>query len=213
MPALPVSSVGSEIDLAATLNLHHSMSIRALVVLPFLVGACAPGQSSSDVPAPLAPLHAAAIRDSVRTFLDAFAADLSAPPVGKKAREAVAPFYSQDIVMSTDLGPDEPVLIQTLDSMVPPDEVVSVPAWIKSTRLVWGTTVITPLAPGLAAFTAKYTEQVTDTTGMVTVLPGVQHGVVRNGANGWRLATLQSAHPMAMHQRQAELVARVTAIK
>lgn len=189
------------------------MSLRALVVLPCLVGACAVGQSSSGALAPLAPPHAAAIRDSVQTFLTAFAADLSAPPIGKKAREAVAPFYAQEIVMSTDLGPDEPVLIQTLDSMVPPDELVSAPAWIKSTRLVWGTTVITPLAPGLAAFTAKYTEQVTDTSGTVTVLPGVQHGVVRNGANGWRLVTLQSAHPMAMHQRQAELVARVTGVK
>jgi len=161
----------------------------------------------------LPPLHAAAIRDSVRTFLAAFAADVSAPPIGKKAREAVAPFYAPDIVMSTDLGPEEPVLIQTLDSLVPPDEVVSAPAWIKSTRFEWGTTVITPLAPGLAAYTAKYTEQVTDTSGTVTPLPGVQHGVVRHGATGWRFVTLQSAHPMAMHQRQADLVARVTGTK
>ena len=189
------------------------MSVRILVLLPCLFGACAAGPSASVSPASLTAVHTAAIRDSVQTFLDAFAADLSAPPIGKKAREALAPFYSPDIVMSTDLGPDEPVLIQTLDSLVPPDEVVSMPAWIKSTRLVWTTTVITPLAPGLAAFTAKYSEQVTDTTGTVTVLPGVQHGVVRNGANGWRLATIQSAHPMAMHQRQADLVARVTAVK
>ncbi len=189
------------------------MSVRTLAVLPFLLGACSASQRSPDAAAPLAAPHAAAIRDSVQSFLDAFAADLSAPPVGKKAREAVAPFYAPDIVMSTDLAPDEPVLIQTLDSMVPPDEVVSVPAWIKSTRLVWGATVITPIAPGLAAFTAKYTEQVTDTSGTVTTLPGVQHGVVRNGAGGWRFVTLQSAHPMAMHQRQMELVARVTAVK
>ena len=186
------------------------MSIRALLVLALLFGACAPGQPSAG---PLSPPHAAAIRDSVLSFLQAFAADLSAPPIGKKARDAIAPFYAPDIVMSTDLAPDEPMLIQTIDSLVPPDEVVSAPAWIRSTRLEWGTTVITPLAPSLAAYTAKYTEQVTDTTGTVTILPGVQHGVVRNGASGWRLVTIQSSHPMAMHQRQAELVARVAGAK
>ena len=68
----------------------------------------------------------------------------------RAAREAVARFYSPDIVVSTDLGPDEPVLIQTVDSMIPPDEVVSAPAWITSTRFAWGRTVITPLAPGAA---------------------------------------------------------------
>ena len=63
------------------------MSARALLVLPCLLGACAAGQSESDAPAPLTPVHAAAIRDSVQTFLDAFAANLSAPPIGKRARE------------------------------------------------------------------------------------------------------------------------------
>lgn len=85
------------------------MSIRSLVVLPLLVTGWASGKSSSDAPMTLPPLHAAAIRDSVRSFLDAYAADVS-PPIGKKAREAVAPFYAPDIVMPTDLGPDEPVL-------------------------------------------------------------------------------------------------------
>jgi hypothetical protein len=150
------------------------------------------------------------MQDSVRTFLDAWAADLSAPPIGKKAREALAPFYAPEIVMSTDLAPDEPLLIQTLDSLVPAEEVVSSPDWIRSTRMSWGTMVVTPLAPGVAAYTAKYVEQVTDSTGTVTDLPGVQHGVVRNGPTGWRLVSVQSAHPMAMHQRQAELVARAT---
>ena len=161
----------------------------------------------------LTPPHAAAIRDSVLSFLQAYGADVSAPPIGKKARDAVAPFFSPDIVMSTDLAPDEPMLIQTIDSLVPPDEVVSVPAWIKSTRLEWGTTVITALAPGLAAYTAKYTEQVTDTTGTTTALAGVQHGVLRNGASGWRFVTIQSSHPMTMHRRQAEMVARATGAK
>ena len=195
--------------------------MRPLLVLPFLAAACSAGGSaggsasgSAGSPATsLAPAHAGAMRDSVQRFLDAYAADVSAPPVGKKARDAVAPFLAPDIVMSADLAPDEPVLVQTIDSLIPPDEVVTVPGWIKSTRLSWGTTIITPLAPGVATFTAKYTEAVTDTSGTVTELPGVQHGVVRNGASGWRFATIQSSHPMLMHQRQAALVARVTGAK
>lgn len=186
------------------------MTRRPLLLLLCLASACAPGPSSDGTATALSPAHADALRDSVRTFLDAYAADLSAPPVGKNARAALAPFYAPEIVMSTDLAPDEPMLIQTLDSLVPPDEVVTVPDWIRSTRLTWGTMVITPLAPGVAAYTAKYVEQVTDSTGTATDLPGAQHGVVRHTADGWRLVTIQSSHPMAMHERQAALVARVT---
>jgi hypothetical protein len=189
------------------------MTIRNLLILPFLASACTAGGSAGSPAASLAPAHATAMRDSVRGFLDAYAADVSAPPVGKNAREAVSPFFAPEIVMSADLAPDEPVLVQTVDSLIPPDEVVTVPGWIKSTRLTWGAMVITPLAPGVATYTAKYTEQVTDTSGTVTDLPGVQHGVVRNGANGWRFVTIQSSHPITMHQRQAALVARMTGAK
>ena len=174
-----------------------------------LLGACSAGNPKPSTQEPLTPAHADAMRDSVRTFLDAFAADISAPPVGKKAREAVAPFYAPDVVMSADLAPDEPMLIRTLDSMVPADEVVSVPGWIKSTRFEWGTMVITPLAPGLASYSGKYIEHVTDTTGTVSDFPGVQQGLVRRGVDGWRIITIQSAHPMSMHQRQAALGARM----
>lgn len=189
------------------------MLTRALLLLPCLLSACSAGNSRPGADQPLTAAHAAAMHDSVRTFLDAFAADLSAPPVGKKAREAVAPFYAPDIIMSADLAPDEPILIQTLDSMVPADEVVSVPGSIKSTRFEWGTMVITPLAPGFASYTGRYVEHVTDTTGTVSVFPGVQQGVVRQGANAWRIMTIQSAHPMAMHQRQAALGARMAGAK
>jgi len=184
------------------------MPTTRLVLLGLFVTACSPADSrgpADTLPAP----HAAAIRDSVRTFLDAYAADVSAPPIGKKAREATAPFFAPEIVMSTDLGPEEPILIQTVDSLIPADEIVSAPPWIKSTRFEWKTLVITPLAPGLAGFAGKYAEHVTDTTGTVTELPGVQQGVVRNGPNGWRFLQIQSSHPPLMHQRQAELMARM----
>lgn len=170
-----------------------------------LVGAC----QSPKAAATLEPAHATAMRDSVQEFLRAYAADMSAPPVGKRAREAVARFYAPDLVMSTDLAPDAPVLVQTVDSLVPAEEVVSVPPFIDHTQLTFGKTIITPLAPGVAAFTALYTESVTDTSGTVTPLPGVQHGVVRHDASGWRFASLQSAHPPAMHQAQAALMARI----
>lgn len=182
------------------------MPSRLLLLLPCVAMACSAGTADTE----LTPAQTIATRDSVRTFLDAYAADLSAPPLGKKAREALAPFYAADIVMSMDLAPDEPVLVQTIDSMIPADEVVSQPAWIKSTRFEWGTMVITPLAPGLASYTAKYAEHVTDTTGAVTTLPGVQHGTVRSGTAGWRIVSVQSSHPMATHERQATLVARHT---
>ncbi|HEX4931633.1 MAG TPA: hypothetical protein VFV33_00555 [Gemmatimonadaceae bacterium] len=178
----------------------------ARVVVLLTVIACQGAPSSGALTA----AHAAAMRDSVQQFLASYAADISAPPVGKKAREAVAGFYAPDLVMSTDLAPDTPVLVQTVDSLIPPDEVVSVPPFIRATKLTYGRTIITPLAPGIASFTALYREQVTDSSGTVTDLPGVQHGVVRHDASGWRFASLQSAHPMAMHQAQAAMVARVT---
>ena len=70
--------------------------------------------------------------------------------------------------------------------------------------------LITPLAPGLAMYTGKYVEHVNDSTGTTTVLPGVQQGVVRHGSTGWRLIAIQSSHPMAMHQRQATMMARIS---
>lgn len=182
-------------------------------MLLLLVGACATQGSAPSADATLTPAHTTAMRDSVRQFLDAYAADVSAPPIGKNVREALSPFYAPEIVMSTDLAGDEPVLVQTLDSLVPPNEVVSQPPWIKSTRYEWGAMTITPLAPGLASYTAKYIEHVTDTTGTTTDLPGVQNGVVKRGANGWRFVALQSSHPMVTHQRQADLTTRMTPAK
>jgi hypothetical protein len=189
------------------------MRISGLLCLSLIAAACGSGGGPSPSREALTPAHAAAIQDSVRTFLAAFAADVSAPPVGSKARDALAPFYSPDVVVSTDLAPDEPVLVRTIDSLIPPDELVALPRWIKSTRFEWGTMVITPLAPGVAMFTAKYAEIVTDTTGTATSLPGLQQGVVRHGADGWRFLAIQSSHPMAMHQRQAALMAKITSGK
>jgi hypothetical protein len=174
------------------------------------VGGCAPEPPREQTATTLTPVHAAALRDSVRAFLIAYAADLSAPPIGTNARAALARFYSPGIVMTTDLAPDEPVLVQTLDSLVPATEVVSQPTWIRSTRFAWGTLLITPLAPGMATYSGKYTEHVTDTTGAQTALPGVQHGVVRHEAEGWRFLAMQSSHPMATHRQQDALVARMT---
>jgi hypothetical protein len=179
-------------------------------VLLSLVGACSAETPPGTATATLPPTHANAMRDSVRGFLSAYGADVGAPPIGRNAREALAPFYAPDIVVSTDLSPDEPVVVATLDSLVPANEVVSQPAWIRSTRFEWGAMIVTPLAPGVATYTAKYTEHVIDTTGGTTSLSGVQHGVVRHGSDGWRFIAVQSSHPMATHQRQAALVARMT---
>lgn len=174
---------------------------RCLLALVLLAG-CAPA------PTPFTSEHQAALRDSVTRFLDDYAADLSAPPLGRPARDALARFYASDLVMSTDLAPVEPLVVQTLDSLVPPTELVSQPPFVRGTRFEWGQRIVTPLAPGLATFTAKYVEQVTDTTGAVTRLPGVQHGIARHGPDGWRLLTVQSAHPAETHQEHAALQAR-----
>ena len=101
-------------------------------------------------------------------------------------------------------------MIQTLDSLVPPTEIVSQSAWIRSTRFEWGAMVITPLAPGVASYSATYTEHVTDTTGTETALSGAQQGVVRHEADGWRIVAVQSSHPMAMHRAQDALVTRMS---
>jgi hypothetical protein len=183
---------------------HAARWPRHLATISLLSAACASAGSRES----LTPEHAAAIRDSVATFLDGYAADLSAPPIGTNVREAIGRFYASEVVMSTDLAPEEPILIQTVDSLAPPNDTVSQPGWIRSTRFEWGRRLITPLAPGLAAFTARYAEQVTDTTGTVTSLPGVQHGIVVNRPTGWRVLTIQSAHPPTTHQRQAALEAR-----
>ncbi len=185
------------------------MRTSGLLCCSLFTAACGAAGGSSSAGQPLTEAHATAIQDSVRTFLAAFAADVSAPQVGKKAREALGAFYAPDIVVSTDLAPEDPVLIQTIDSLVPPDELVGLPDWIKSTKFEWGPTLIKALAPGVAMFSAKYTESVTDTTGTVTSLPGLQQGVVRHGAEGWRFVAIQSSHPMAMHQRQAALMTRI----
>jgi hypothetical protein len=67
---------------------------------------------------------------------------------GRDAAPSVfALFVAPDIVMSADLAPDEPVLVPTVDSLITPDEVVTVPGGIKSTRHSWGTMVITQAAP------------------------------------------------------------------
>lgn len=181
------------------------MPTRLLLALALVVTGCAP-KGASGV---LSPEHAAAIRDSVTVFLDGYAAGLSDPPIGSNARAALSRFYDTEVVMSADLGaPDDTMLIQTLDSLIPPDELVRQPGWIKSTKLVWQKPVIRPLAPGLAMFATKYAEQVTDTGGTVHTLPGVQQGVVKNTAAGWRLVAIQSAHPPATHQRHSALLSR-----
>lgn len=180
------------------------MRTRLLVVLTCALAACSTERGGLT----LAPEHAAAIRDSVTAFLDSYAADLSNPPIGSNARAAVSRFYDDGVVMSSDLGaPDDPMLVQTLDSLVPPNEVVRQPPWIKATKLVWNLPVIRALAPGLASFTAKYAEHVTDTSGAVHVLGGVQQGIVGRGPAGWRLLSIQSAHPPATHQLHAKLQA------
>lgn len=184
------------------------MNRRALLVLTGALAACTGPSATRAGSAPLTTEQTTAIRDSVQTFLNAYAAALSAPPIGSKAREAMAGFLAADVVMATDLGGDEPVLLQTLDAVVPADEVVSQPAWIKGTRLEFRSPVITPLAPGLAMITSRYAEVVTDTTGTVTELPGVQQIVVRNAGQGWRIAAIESAHPAVTHQRQAGLGAK-----
>jgi hypothetical protein len=189
------------------------MRISGLLGLSLIAVACGSAGAPPRSGEPLSAAHTTAMRDSVRAFLAAFAADVSAPQIGKKARDAVAPFYAPDVVVSADLAPDEPVLIHTIDSLIPADELVTAPAWIKSTRFEWGTMLITPLAPGVAMFTAKYWEHVTDTTGTRTDLPGLQQGVVRHGDDGWRFLSIQSSHPMAMHQRQAALMARIAPAK
>lgn len=176
---------------------------RLVALLILALAACRPPSPSA-----LTSEHATAIRDSVSAFLDGLAADISNPPIGSNARQALAPFYDPEVVMSTDLAPEEPVLIQTFDSLVPASEKVTQPGWIKDTKFEWGHRVIRAIGPGLATFTAKYAERVTDTSGTEHLLPGVQHGLVVHRAEGWRLLAIQSAHPPLTHQRHQALQAR-----
>lgn len=186
------------------------LPVLTAAVLFTAVAGCAPESAEQPLATAMTSAHAAALRDSVRVFLIAYAEDLSAPPLGQNAQAALARFYSRGIVMTTDLAPTDPVLIQTLDSLVPPTELVSQPAWIRSTRFEWGPLVITPLAPGVASYSAKYAEHVTDTSGAETALPGAQQGVVRHEADGWRIVAVQSTHPLGTHRAQEALANRMT---
>lgn len=170
-----------------------------------LLLACQAGGGSVS----LTPEHATALRDSVSTFLDQYAREVSEPPYGTPAREALARIYVPGIVMSTDLAGDAPLLLQTIDSLAPAEEIVRKIPGITETRFVWERRIVTPLAPGVAAFTGIYAEHVTDTTGTTTILPGVQQGLVRHGPSGWRLETIQGAHPQVTHLRQAEIGKRL----
>ncbi len=169
-----------------------------------LLGACRPTTGAT-----LTDAHRAALQDSVAAFLDTYAREMSAPPIGAAARDHLARVYASDVILSTDLAGDTPFLSQSLDSLVPPGEIIRKPPGISETRFEWGRRLVTPLAPGLATVTALYSEHVTDTTGTTTVLPGVTQGIVRNGPGGWRFQAVQSAHPRATHERQAALQQRL----
>lgn len=181
------------------------MKRSLLLASASLLLACQAGGGSAS----FTPEHANALRDSVSTFLDEYAREVSEPPYGTPAREALARIYTPGVVMSSDLAGDAPVLLQGIDSVAPADEIVRKIPGISTTKFVWERRVVTPVAPGVAVFTGIYAEHVTDTTGTTTILPGVQQGLVRHGPSGWRLETIQGAHPQVTHQRQAEIGKRL----
>ena len=128
-------------------------------------------------PADLTPSHRAAIIDSVGTMLAAFraAADSLDP-------DSVASFYVPD---STFRWIEDGVIRYTSR-----DEIAAayrgVVGTVTATRLLYDGTVITPLAPGVAAVVAGFAQQFTMRDGMQGGFAGAITAVVVHRPAGWQ---------------------------
>jgi len=127
----------------------------------------------------LSPAHAAALADSVRTFVAAIehGVNHNGPAAWRRVFADSAPFFMASegklVFANSDAAK------RGIDDLV---------ASIKRIELKWGDSVlIDPLAPGLAAMGAPYHEVRVDTAGVRTEETGYFTGLAEHHASGWRL--------------------------
>lgn len=162
-------------------NEGHPMT-RSLLIAALLVGAaCAAPQPG------LTSEHAAAMRDSVTTFMAEVAAGVSAgsSPAWLDHFEA-----SPEFLMAS----DGRVAFASHEEAV--KAVTAMARGFRGIDLAWGTVRVDPIAPGIAHVGADYREAITDTAGAVVRFGGYLTAVARHGADGWRLMTLHWSSPM-----------------
>jgi hypothetical protein len=153
---------------------------RAALLLT-LATACAPAADPR-----LDPEHAGAMRDSVGALLEDIAAGLAAEGPLAWLR------YLEDspgFVMVS----DGQVVFPNRDSAQA--FLLSFAESVTSMQLVWDSTRVEPLAPGIAAIAAQYHESITDTAGAVASFGGSVSGVARNRSGEWRFQHLHWSSP------------------
>src|SRR5260370_5841103 len=148
---------------------------RMLVLAAVTAAGCARRDAAPD----LTPAHAAAIEDSVRTFAQAGAADVSrGGPIAWRRHFAESPafFMASEGRLAFPNSETATRVIQDLARVIPYIEL----RWGKGLR-------VDPLAPGLAILAAPYHEVQVDTAGHRVEENGFFTGLAEHRTAPWRL--------------------------
>lgn len=155
------------------------MRIPLRVLLLLSLAACGGGHTAR-----LSDQHRAALADSVRQMAAGLASRLSAR--GYSAFPGVmdsAPGY-----------------VWAYNGFLPFTSFDSMAAWARaeptpsgSWVFAWDSVMVEPLAPGIATFTAGYTETGADSAGRPTSEQGVITGVVVHRADGWKFVNAHTS--------------------
>jgi hypothetical protein len=133
------------------------------------------------------PVHAAAMRDSVITFVTTIARRLAdeGPAAWLRYFETSPAFF---------MASDGQAVFPSNDSAAACVEGLT--RTITAIDLEWVDLRVEPLAPGLAVIGASYRETVTDTAGSTVAFGGFMTGVARHTPDGWRLRNLHWSSPV-----------------
>ncbi|MBK8247307.1 MAG: DUF4440 domain-containing protein [Gemmatimonadetes bacterium] len=145
----------------------------------------------SSAPAVMTAAHEAALRDSVRTFLQQHQVFMSGYPAGPQAQELGLKIYSEDVFYGGSVGSPEPVLASGRKEIL----FGARPDWLGGFNWTPDSVVIRPLAPGVASVTETYREQWSDTAGRSVTIRGLMMMVVKNSSDGWRITHFQASNP------------------
>lgn len=146
--------------------------------LPWILGVLLATAGCPSTPA-LSPSHAAALSDSVRTFMHTIAHDVTAQgPAGWRAQLVVDSTFFMAVNGRLEFASGEAAQ-RTVDQLI---------AIIPRLALSWSDSVrIDPLRPGLAAVGVAYHELRVDTAGHHVEESGFFTGLAEHTALGWRL--------------------------
>ncbi len=155
------------------------MKTPAAALAALILGGCAPRSGAAfDV------AHRAAIVDSVRTLLAGWTGAMN-----RRQSDSAAAWYSGDRdfrwIENGEIRYTSPAEVREAMAEVFPS--------LRGFALTLVDPTITPLAPGVAAVTASFTQTMTDTTGHVTGVAGAMSMTVVHGDSGWRILVGQAA--------------------